>query len=134
MTAARRIVLTGSDEIILQAPKVTVITQGAQTAYGGGAITHQCTGEFGVRSANVAFTSPGDGDPAAMTMPQSSAAHDQRVRVVNLNTGEPIANQRYRATMEDGQIHEGTTDAEGLTQILKSSIPFGQFAIQALYD
>lgn len=67
-------------------------------------------------------------------MPKNIPAHDQHVRVVDFNTGEPLANQRYRATMEDGQIIEGTTDAKGLTQILKSSIPFGQFSIKALYE
>ena len=36
--------------------------------------------------------------------------------------------------MEDGQILEGQTDAEGVTQILKSEIPFGHFTIEALYN
>ena len=134
ITSAKRIVLVATDEIVLQAPKVTFITQGAQAAYGGGTITHQCTGSYGVKSANVAFTGPGDGAPTSMQMPQSISVHDQQVRVVDFNTGEPLANQRYRATMEDGQVVEGTTDAKGLTQILKSSIPFGQFAIKALYE
>jgi type VI secretion system secreted protein VgrG len=134
ITSAKRIVLIATDEIVLQAPKVTFITQGAQAAYGGGTITHQCTGSYGVKSANVAFTGPGDGAPTSMQMPRSIPVHDQHVRVVDFNTGEPLANQRYRATMEDGQVVEGTTDAKGLTQILKSSIPFGQFSIKALYE
>jgi uncharacterized protein (DUF2345 family) len=69
-----------------------------------------------------------------MHMPHSIPNHDQHVRVVDLNTGEPLANQRYQATMEDGQVIEGTTDEKGLTQILKSSIPFGQFVIKAISD
>lgn len=134
ITAAKRIVLIATDEIVFQAPKVTVVTQGAQAAYGGGTITHQCTGSYGVKSADVAFTGSGDGTPASMQMPQSIPVHDQHVRVVDFTTGEPLANQRYCATMEDGQVTEGTTDANGLTQILKSSIPFGQFAIKAIYE
>ena len=134
ISASKRIVLVATDEIVFQAPKVTFITQGAQAVFGEGAITHQCTGAFGVKSANVAFTGPADGNPISMRMPQSIPVHDQHVRVVDLNTGEPLANQRYRATMEDGQVIEGTTDANGLTQILKSSIPFGQFVIKAIYD
>jgi len=134
ITSAKRIVLIASDEIVLQAPKVTVVTQGAQAAYGDGAITHQCTGAYGVKSSNVAFTGPGDGSPISMRMPQDVLAHDQHVRIVDFNTGEPLANQRFRATMEDGQVTEGVTDANGLTQILKSSIPFGQFVIKAIYE
>ncbi len=133
ITAARRIVFIASDEIVFQAPKVTVITQGAQAVYGDGAIKYQCTGTYGVKSSNVAFTGPSDGNPISMRMPQDVLNHDQHVRIVDLNTGEPLANQRFRATMEDGQVTEGTTDANGLTQILKSSIPFGHFSIKAIY-
>jgi type VI secretion system secreted protein VgrG len=45
-----------------------------------------------------------------------------------------MANQRYRAKLEDGQVIEGKTDAEGLTEVLKSSIPFGRYTIEALFD
>jgi type VI secretion system secreted protein VgrG len=133
ITTAKRIVLSASEEIVLQAPKVTVVSKGAQAAFGGGAITHQCTGNFVVKSAKAEFSGAGDGAPIDLKMPESSAEHDQRVRMVDMSTGEPLANQRYRATMEDGQILEGQTDAEGLTQILKSAIPFAHFSIEALF-
>ncbi len=134
ITSSKRIVLTATDEIVLQAPKVTIITQGAQAEFGEGAISHQCTGTYRVHSANVVFAGPRDGNPMSMSKPPGDVDHDQRVRIVDLNTGLPLANQRFRATMEDGQVTEGTTDADGLTPILKSSIPFGQFAIKAIYD
>lgn len=134
ITAAKRIVFAASEEIVLQAPKVTVVSQGAQAAFGGGVITHQCSGNFVVKSAKAQFSAGGDGAPPAMRMPESSAVHDQRIRMVDMSTGEILANQRYRATMEDGQILEGRTDAEGLTKILTSAIPFGHFTIEALYD
>jgi type VI secretion system secreted protein VgrG len=134
ITSAKRIVLVASEEIVMQSPKVTVISKGAQVAFGGGAITHQCTGSFTVKSAKNEFPGAGDGGPTAMRLPESSVAHDQRVRMVDMSTGEPLANQRYRATMEDGQIVEGQTDAEGLTQKLTSTIPFGHFTIEAIYD
>lgn len=134
LTSSKRIVLVASEEIVLQAPKVTIVAQGAQVAYGGGAITYQCTGAYAVKSAHVSFMGPGDGTPMPLKLPESEALHDQRVRIVDLNTGEPLVNQRFRATMEDGQVTEGTTDADGLTQILKSSIPFGQFTIKAIYE
>jgi type VI secretion system secreted protein VgrG len=134
ITSAKRIVLSASDEIVIQAPKVTVVSQGAQAAFGGGTITHQCSGNFAVKSAKAEFSGGGDGSPIKLQMPASAVAHDQRVRVVDMNTGEPMANQRYRATMEDGQITEGQTDAEGLTQILTSTVPFCHFTIEAIFD
>jgi type VI secretion system secreted protein VgrG len=134
LTSAKRIVLSASQEIVLQAPKVTVVSKGAQAAFGGGTITHQCTGGFTVKSARTDFPGSGDGEPIAMRMPESLAAHDQQVRMVDMSTGEPLANQRYRATMEDGQIIEGQTDAAGLTQLLTSTVPFGHFTIEAIYD
>lgn len=134
ITSAKRIVLAATEEIVIQAPKVTIVSKGAQVAYGGGVITHQCTGSFAVKSAKSEFTGGGDGAPISMKMPKSSVAHDQQVRIVDLSTGEPLANHRYRATMEDGQITEGQTDANGLTQKLQSKIPFGHFTIEALYD
>jgi len=134
ITSAKRIVLSASEEIVLQAPKVTIVAKGAQASFGGGGITHQCTGSFLVKSAKAEFPGAGDGEPITMKMPDSAVAHDQRVRMVDLTTGEPLMKQRYRVTMEDGQIVEGQTDGEGVTQVLKSDIPFGHFTIEALYD
>lgn len=134
LTSAKRIVLTASEEIVIQAPRVSIVTQGAQAAYGGGAITYQLTGAYAINSATFAHRGPGDSQFAPPVLPKSAALHDQRVRITDLNSGKPLANQRFRATLEDGQVVEGTTDAQGLTQILKSAIPFGRFTIEALND
>jgi type VI secretion system secreted protein VgrG len=134
ITSAKRIVLIASDEIVLQAPKVTIVSQGAQVAYGVGNITYQCTGSYAVKSANVAFSGSGSGDLEPLRMPAGQVKHDQRVRMMDFNTAMPLANQRYRAKLEDGQVVEGTTDAEGVTEILRSSIPFGRYTIEALFD
>jgi type VI secretion system secreted protein VgrG len=134
LTSAKRIVFSASDEIVIQAPKVSIITQGAQAAYGGGAIAYQLTGAYAINSATFAHCGPGDSQFAALTLPKSAMSHDQHVQVTDLNTGEPMANQRFRAKLEDGQEIEGTTDAQGLTQILKSTIPFGRYTIEAIND
>lgn len=134
ITSAKRIVLVACDEIVLQAPKVTIVSQGAQAAFGDGAVTHQCSGDYTVKSANAKFSGGGDGDPTELRLPESDVSHNQRVRIVDLSTGDPLINQRYRVTMEDGQIVEGVTDGEGLTEVLTSTIPFGHFNIEAIYD
>lgn len=134
LTSAKRIVLVASDEIVIQAPKLTIVTQGAQAEFGGGNITQQCSGAYAVKSANVAFSGGGNGSVRALNLPASVAKHDQRVRLNDYNTAMPLANQRYRATLEDGQVIEGTTDAEGLTETFKSTIPFGRYTIEAIFD
>ena len=45
-----------------------------------------------------------------------------------------MANQRYRVQMEDGQVLEGVTDAHGLTPIFQSSLPYGDYTINAIHD
>lgn len=134
ITSAKRIVFTASEEIILQAPKVTVVTQGAQAAFGDGTIVHQCTGSFLVKAAKEEFPGAGDGGAISMRMPESVVEHDQRVRLVDLSTGEPLVDQRYRVTMEDGKVIEGRTGEDGMTQEFKSDIPFNSYVIEALGD
>ena len=36
--------------------------------------------------------------------------------------------------MEDGKEFEGTTDDNGLSQDLKSSIPFAEYELEVVYD
>jgi type VI secretion system secreted protein VgrG len=134
ITSAKRIVLAASEEIVFQAPKVTVVTQGAQAEFGEGTITHQCTGSFSVKSAKAEFLGAGEGESLALRMPESMVEHDQRVRMVDLTTGEPLANHRYRVTLEDGQIIEGYTGEDGMTQEFSSAVPFGSYVIEALDD
>jgi type VI secretion system secreted protein VgrG len=134
LTSAKRIVLSAAEEIVIQAPKVTVITQGAQAAYGGGAITYFLTGEYAINSSTFGHKGVKDGAVADLSLPKSEVAYDQRVRLTDLNTGEALVSRRFRVNLEDGQKIEGTTDAQGLTQILKSSIPFSSFTIEALDD
>ena len=134
ITSAKRIVLSATEEIVLQSPKVTVVTQGAQLALGDGAVTHQCTGSFTVKSSKTEFPGAGEGGSLSMRMPTSMVEHDQRVRLADLTTGEPLGNQRYRVTLDDGQVIEGRTSADGMTENFRSDIPFGGYAIEALDD
>lgn len=118
----------------MQAPKVTLVSRGAQAAFGGGSIIHRCSDPFQVHSARTELQGAAGGNAISLQMPESAVAHDRRVRMADLTTGEPLVNQRYRVAMADGQILEGRTDAEGMTQQLASSIPFGHFSIEALDD
>jgi type VI secretion system secreted protein VgrG len=133
-TSSKRIVLTATDEIVLQAPKVRVVAQGAQMDIGGGAITQQSSGEHTIKSSKFAHVGPGDGSPAAVTLPKSESAHDLQTVLRWIGTDEPMKNQRYRITIEDGRTFEGRTDAGGLTERVTSAIPYGRYSIEALDD
>lgn len=134
VTSAKRIVLTANDEIVLQAPKVRFVAQGAQVDLGGGAITQQSSGAHTIKSSQFAHIKPGGGSPPGVTLPTSGPAHDQQTVLRWVGTDEPMKNQRYRITTEDGRTFEGRTDGNGLTERFKSASPFGQYTIEALDD
>lgn len=134
VTSSKRIVLSANDEIVLQAPKVRIVAQGAQVDMGGGAITQQSSGEHTIKSSKFAHVGPGGGNPAAVKPPVSDDAHDQQAVLRWIGTDEPMKHQRYRITTEDGRTFEGRTDAAGLTERFTSSIPFARYTVEALDD
>ncbi|KQV51757.1 type VI secretion system Vgr family protein [Massilia sp. Root335] len=134
LTSSKRIVLTASEEIVLQAPKVRVVSQGAQVDIGGGTITQQSSGEHTIKSSTFAHIRPGGGNPAGVVSPANEEAHDQQTVLRWVGTDEPMKNQRYRITTEDGRTIEGRTDATGLTERFSSAIPFGRYTVEALDD
>jgi type VI secretion system secreted protein VgrG len=134
VTSSKRIVLTATDEIVLQAPKLRFVAQGAQVDIGSGAITQQSSGEHTIKSSKFAHVGPGGGNPVAVPSITSEAVHDQQTVLRWIGTDEPMTNQRYRITTEDGRIFEGRTDAAGLTERFTSAIPFGHYSIEALDD
>lgn len=134
LTAAKRIMLAASEEIVIQAPKVTILSQGAQTTYGGGNMTSKMTGTFTVHKSRAEFTGPAEGEVPDIALPASQTNHNQRVLISDMATGVPLPNQRYRVTLEDGKVIEGITDGEGMTQTFDSSIAFGGFSLELLDD
>jgi type VI secretion system secreted protein VgrG len=134
LTSSKRIVLTATDEIVLQAPKVRFVAQGAQVDIGGDAITQQSSGDHTIKSSKFAHVGPGDGSPVSVPSLTSESAHDQQTVLRWIGTDEPMKDQRYRITTEDGRTFEGRTNAAGLTERFSSAIPFGRYSIEALDD
>lgn len=133
-TSSKRVVLTAAEEIVLQAPRIRFVAQGAQVALGGGVIIQESSGEHTIKSSKFAHVSPGNGSLAEIKLPTSESEHDQQTVLRWLGTDEPMKNQRYRITTEDGRTFEGRTDGNGMTQRFTSSIPFGRYIIEALDD
>lgn len=121
LTSAKRIVLSAAEEIILQAPKVRFMAKGAQVDIGGGAIMQQCSGDHTVKSAKFVHVTGGDGSVADLKFPASEVETDERIVLFDPQTGLPVKDRAYRAILEDGQIIEGKTDAEGRTALMQST-------------
>lgn len=117
ITSAKRIVLTAADEIVLQAPKVRFVAQGAQVDLGGGAITQQSSGAHTIKSSKFDHVGPGGGNVPGLDLPTSSAQTDERFVLARRGSGRPHANQRYRIELEDGRTIEGVTNQQGHTEL-----------------
>jgi type VI secretion system secreted protein VgrG len=117
LTAAKRIALRAGEEIVMEAPKIRQVTQGAQVDLGGGQITQQSSGAHVIKSSSFAQVGPGGGTPPGLTLPASTLKTDEQFVLFNRQNSEPVANRGYRATLDDGQVIEGRSDAQGRTQM-----------------
>lgn len=131
--SSSRIRLIAATGIELEAPSVKVVSQGTQTDWDGGTITHQSSGKHVVRAASVEHLSPGGGAPAGLHLPATELETDERVVVFDRQTNLPARGQRYVARHEDGTRIQGVTDDEGRTSIL-SSYAMGDIEIRLLPD
>lgn len=117
VTSAKRIVLSAADEIVLQAPKVRVVAQGAQVDLGGGAITQQSSGAHTIKSSKFAHLGPGGGNVPGLELPTSAMQTDEKFILARRGSGRPHANQRYRIELDDGRTIEGVTNQQGHTEL-----------------
>lgn len=115
-----RISLIAAEGIDLQAPEVKVVAQGAQTSWGAGTITQQCTADHVVRAASFQDLGPAGASPAGLDLDHGGIETDERVVVIDRQTGLPAKGRRYIARHEDGTTIEGVLDDEGRTDILQA--------------
>jgi type VI secretion system secreted protein VgrG len=132
LVAAKTIRLTAGVKVLIQAPEVEVISQGAATRWGGGAIYEQAKGAYVVKSMTFNQSSGGDGVPAGVKAPGSDLNFDQYIVLVDLMTDLPVAGRRCRIHVEDGQVIEATTDAQGKAPVFRSSIPYARYSVELL--
>jgi type VI secretion system secreted protein VgrG len=115
-----RISLIAAEGIELDAPSVKVVSKGAQTDWEEGTITQQSSGKHVVKAASFEHVDGGDGSPAGLVLPHTQLETDERVVVIDRQTGKPACGRRYIARHEDGTTIEGVTDDEGRSSILQS--------------
>jgi type VI secretion system secreted protein VgrG len=63
----------------------------------------------------------GGGSVAAMTLPTSDIRTNERIVLFDQQSGLPVAHRGYRAILADGQEITGKTDAEGRTELMRST-------------
>lgn len=134
LTARRTIRLTAGDKVVIQAPRVEIVSDGAATAWGGGGVVAQARGAFVVQSASFAHCGPGDGVPAGVALPGSQARFDQQVVLTDALTGQVLAARRCRIRVEDGQVIEAVTDAQGRVPRFRTALPFARYSIELVDD
>jgi type VI secretion system secreted protein VgrG len=114
-----RISLIAAEGIELDAPMVKVVSQGTQTDWKDGTITEQSAGKHIVKAGGYEYLEGGDGT-VGLDLPRTTLETDERVVVIDRQTGLPAKGRRYTAKHEDGTTIEGVTDDEGRTSILQS--------------
>jgi type VI secretion system secreted protein VgrG len=130
----RRVFIDATDGIYFRGPVIQQTAQGAQVDVGNGQITQQSTGAHVIKSASFAQVGPGGGSPPGLNLPNSVANFDQQICLRESNTGEPMPNQPYRVTPDDGAPFDGRTDAAGMTQRFPIPLAFGSYSIAPLDD
>lgn len=118
LIAAKLLRLVSLESILLESSKgITLRSGGTQITLADGRITLSAAGGVEIKAPGFNFNQGGSGQADLPDLPQSSLATDERFVIHNDQTGEPIAGRAYRATLDDGQIIEGVTDAQGHTDL-----------------
>jgi len=119
--ASKRISLISSEAIYIEAPLVRVVSKGAQTDWADGTIVQQSAGKQVVKATSIVHGGPGGGTPSTLDFAKSNIRTDERVVLRDLQTREPVPNQRYTAHLHDGSKIDGISDEEGRTSLHQSA-------------
>jgi type VI secretion system secreted protein VgrG len=119
--ASKRITLISSEAIYIEAPVVRVVSKGAQTDWADGTIVQQSAGKQVVKAASIVHGGPGGGTPSTLDFAKSNIRTDERVVLRDLQTREPVPNQRYIAHLQDGSKIDGVSDEDGRTSLHQSA-------------
>jgi type VI secretion system secreted protein VgrG len=120
LTTSGKIKLHAGQGIELQAPQVKILAEGAQSDFGGGAILHQTSGSYAIKSSTFSHTKPGGANPPGVSFPTTHVETDERLVLFHQMTGEPIAGRRYKLELENGRVISGVTDEHGRTELASS--------------
>jgi type VI secretion system secreted protein VgrG len=130
ISTSKQIKLIANEKIELHSPAIKLMAQGAQIDCGAGKITQQSEGTHTIKSSKFEHFSGGSGTPEKLTIPTIEVEHDQQIKLTDMQTEEPLAGRKYRITVEDGQVLEGVTDENGLTERFATKKAFAHYDIE----
>ena len=125
LVAQKDLLLHSVDQRVeVAAGKEIVLTAGGgYIRMSGGNIEIHCPGTLSMRAGNFVTMGPTSLAKQLPAMPKSDAKSDEKFMLRHEQTGEPLANRRYRAVTESGQVITGVSDAEGRTQLVMGALP-----------
>ena len=133
VTGPKQIVISAGEEIVLQAPKIRFIAQGTQVDHGQGRIVEQSQSLHHIMSPDFSIGGAGGGSPS-VNVPSTKVSFNQQAVMRWHGSNEPMKNQRYRITTEEGRVIDGRTDTQGMTERFDSNIAYGRYTIEPLDD
>ncbi|WP_176047888.1 type VI secretion system Vgr family protein [Burkholderia sp. BCC1644] len=115
---SERLHLYSLEELILEAPKLELRTNGAVIKVENGIIVQSSTGEHRIESSGFQAVTGGGGTADLPVMPSSSMKTDERFKVVS-PSGKPYAGLSHKVTDDAGGIRDqGKLAADGTHSLI----------------
>jgi len=111
--AAKKLHLYSLEEIVLDAPKITLRAQGAGVEYSSG-ILSRTTGSHVRHAGSHKMTGPASVSAQLPGMPKSESQTNEQFVVFDANN-EPVTGLKYEIQSEQGVEASGSTDGSGET-------------------
>jgi type VI secretion system secreted protein VgrG len=114
-------IISAKEKIHLSAPKEVLFTvEDSYMDIKQGNIEFGTTGDFTVHAAKHTFIGPKSKQHLTPVLPviEGLVLYDRYFVLIDQETGQPIANQRYRIVTEQQKIVEGITDSSGFTRLI----------------
>lgn len=122
---------SGKSLVFEAAESITWRIPGVEVTLRDGKFNVSAQGGFGAQAPSFAFDQGGGGS-VNNQLGSTDQQHDQFVVLKDMNTGEPVANRKYRITLENGQVIEGVSDQQGKTQKFQSPTGFMRYTLELL--
>nr|WP_235993683.1 type VI secretion system Vgr family protein [Paraburkholderia solitsugae] len=112
---------TNENEVLITAPTIRLVAEDGSYLKIGGGVTLGTNADVKILSASHQWGGPSTDQAVKSSF--NNAPTDQRFRLHypgdSPDAPAPAAHQPYRITTDDGRVIEGTSDANGLTELVK---------------
>lgn len=109
ITSSHKHVMIAADQHVM------LTSGGAYIKLAGGNIEIHCPGNVSIKGATHSIKGPTSMGADLPAFGQADTG--KRFQLIHGNSKNPVAKKKYKITMDDGEVHEGITDAKGRTAI-----------------